>query len=376
MIINIKQLKNIISKINLAIEKTKLNPQAGWIELESNGNRLSIKVANYDYMLEAFVDIDYTDDFHATISSETFIPLITKLECETAEFKIIRHILLVVTDTSEYTFPLIIENGKAKQLKNLKVNIDDSDTFIVNSSDLSSIADANVKGLTDSIFSRDIQQYIYVDNRGAITFTENIYINDFKNTHTNEFKILLNLTQAKLLKVFEDLDSDIYMTICGMNSDGKNIQVIFSAFNINLTYIVQNSLTTAKFPSIKLRYLADNVCETHAIIDKKFFEKALNRLMIFDKKFDITVLNYSKLVFYDTYVKLVSIKNNNYEIIKYDSFQNTKEHEAIIRFADLQKQLKAITSKTIDISYGETPAIVINGNIKQLIPEIQSIEKV
>ena len=53
------------------------------------------------------------------------------------------------------------------------------------------------------------------------------------------------------------------------------------------------------------------------------------------KKFLITVLNYSKLVFYEDYVKLVSIKNNNYEIIYYKDYRNTFEHESIIRFADL-----------------------------------------
>ena len=94
--------------------------------------------------------------------------------------------------------------------------------------------------------------------------------------------------------------------------------------------------------------------------------------MVFDKKFDITVLNYSKLVFGVDEVKLVSIKNNNYEVVKYVSGQNTVEHESIIRFADLVNQLKAVQGKEIDISYGQSPAITINSyRLKQLIPEVR-----
>ena len=148
---------------------------------------------------------------------------------------------------------------------------------------------------------------------------------------------------------------------------------MFQTNEITLIFITQSLSKVEQFPSIKLRSIADNTCNTHAIIDRKDFEKALNRLMIFDKKFDITVLNYSKLVFYEDYVKLVSIKNNNYEIIYYKDYRNTFKHESIIRFADLQKQLKAISSNELDISYGNSSAIVINGNIKQLIPEIQLV---
>ena len=72
----------------------------------------------------------------------------------------------------------------------------------------------------------------------------------------------------------------------------------------------------------------------------------------------------------------MSVKNKNSEKLKYISSQNVVEHESMIRFADLVKQLKAITSKEVDISYGSRPAIVLNGNVKQLIPEIRVVSKV
>ena len=71
-------------------------------------------------------------------------------------------------------------------------------------------------------------------------------------------------------------------------------------------------------------------------------------------------MNYSKLVFEEDHVKLVSTKNKNFEVVPYKIITNTIKHESIVRFIDLEKQLKAVTDTTLDISYGETQAIVIN----------------
>ena len=376
--INISELKKVVSKINLAVEKTKLNPKSGWIELESlSSDKMIIKVANYDYYLESYIPIfceEYDDDskIHATVTAETFIPLVSKLEDEYVDVCERLNALIFKTSKSEYTFPIIKELGVVKSVTPIKFNTVGCTRNILTGKMLSSIADTNAKGLIDSIFSKEIQQFIYVDNNGAITFTENIYINDFNQL--GDFKFLLNATQAKLLQVFGDYD-DVEILVENVENYEQSIKVKFVVDNIELIMITQSKEMTDKFPAIKLRELASAVSETHAIIDKKQLDKALARLMVFDKKFDINVMNYSKLVFGEDSLTLVSIKNKNYEVIPYKEGTNTYEHESMIRFADIVNQLKAINTPTIDISYGDSPAIVINGNIKQLIPEIQEVTR-
>jgi hypothetical protein len=269
--------------------------------------------------------------------------------------------------------------GKVKSIDTIKFSPKNRIDIILNGSDLYSISSINVKGLLDSLFSKEIQQYIYVDNKGAITFTENIYINDFKNSYDNDFKFLLNSSQAKLLKIFESFDK-VMLSIEVSDSYESSFKVnMISKFDysLNLTFIVQSQQMTDKFPSIKLRALANAVSNTHVIIDKKKFEKALQRLMVFDKKWDITDMSYSKIVFSEKSLKLVSIKSKNYEIIDYIKYDNSLNHESIIRFADLINQVKAAQGKELDISYGNNPAIVINSyGLKQLIPEVQVIGRV
>lgn len=383
--VNISKLKDITSKINVAVEKNKLNPKAGWIEIESISNeKMSLKVSNFEYYLEVIVPIscdNYTENskIHATITADTFIPLVSKLDDDYVYISERYNSLIFTTSSNEYTFPIIKEMGKVKSIDVIKFFPKNVINAELNGSDLYSISNINVKGLLDSLFSKEIQQYIYIDNKGAITFTENIYINDFKNNYDTEFKFLLNSSQAKLLKIFEVFDNvSIFVEISDSYEASFKVKILAeSDYSLNLIFIVQSQQMTDKFPSIKLRALANAVSNTHIVVDKKKFEKALQRLMVFDKKWDITDMSYSKIVFSEKSLKLVSIKSKNYEVIDYISYENSLSHESIIRFADLINQVKAAQGKELDISYGNNPAIVINSySLKQLIPEIQVIGRV
>lgn len=377
MKLNISDLKNLITKLNLAVEKSKINPKAGWIELETDNESISFKVSNYDYYLESSIlaneYIDDKDKFHVTILAETFIPLVSKLDVDEVNLYEKLNSLMLETEKSSYTFPVIKELGKTKCVDVIEFNAT-SETISIDGSDLESVANVNANGIADAIITKEIQQFVYVDEKGALTFTENIYVNDFKTSIETEFKFLLNVTQAKLLNIFKgekdiqlEFEQEPTFNTCQTNTN----KICLSNDRIKLVMVTQTQDMVDKFPSFKIRTLAENTENTHVVIDKKALDKALTRLMVFDKKFDITVMDYSKLVFKENELELISIKNKNFEKIPYVSSQNVVEHESIIRFADLIKQLKAVNSKEIDISYGSRSAIVINSNIKQVIPEIR-----
>lgn len=387
MIITIKtsNLKNTVSKLNLAIEKTKINPKSGWIEMEKiSDTSMSVKVANYDYYTEFCLPIacdcsEAADSFHATISSDTFVPLASKIDCETVTITERLNAVILTTNSSEYTFPIIKDGGTTKGVDVIEFDARNYTNSSISGNMLSSVADKNAKGLVDTLFTKDIQQFIYLDEKGALTYTENIYLNDFTEKASNPFKVLLNCTQSKLLKIFEGYAS-VAIKVETSSYDSP-VKCEFTATgdlgdSVKMVFVIQSQQLTDKFPSIKLRDIASAVSQTHAVIDKKALDRALARLMVFDKKFDISVLNYSQLCFEENYVKLVSLKNKNYEIIQYNSHTNTSSHTSMIRFADIVNQLKAVTSKDVDISYGDKPAIVINSDgLKQLIPEVREIQR-
>lgn len=382
MILNIKDLKKLVSKISIAVEKSKINPKSGWIEIMTLDNKLVFKVSNSDYYLTASIDIkdnNCGDSIHVTLLAETFIPLISKLDCEEIELSEVLNSLVLKTSTNSYTFPLIKELGKTKILDEIKFCSNEDFVANLNGDDLASVAEINSKGLVSAICARPVQSYIYIDNLGAITYTENIYINSFKYPYVdNNFKILLTYTQSKLLDIFSGIDN-VYIEFEHLptfnESPTRTNKVKFYTDSIMLIVIAKDMDITETFPSIRLRQNVDFNSDSHVVVDKKLLDKALSRLMIFDKVFDASILDYSKIIFKSNELELVSIKNKNIERVPYIRSTNVIEHESMIRFDDIVKQLKAVTDKELDISYGTKPAIVFNCAVKQLIPEIRLIER-
>lgn len=379
MRLNVKDLKSIASKLSQAVEESKLNPKSGWVELEADTESITFKVSNVDYYMNinllAESTIDEKDVFHTTILANTFIPLISKLDDDYIELHEELNSLVLKTSSSTYNFPVIKELGKVKCLDTIPFTAT-TNSIDVDGSDLASVSDINTKNVIGSTMSRSFQQYIYVDNIGALTFTESVYINNFPSEIVGDsFKILLNISQAQLLSIFKgvhDLKLELEQkpTYGDYGPTTTNKVKIYND-NMTLIMITQYQDMVDKFPSIRLRAYAENELDTHVALDRKELDKALARLMVFDKKFGTEVIDYSKLIFGKDSLQLVSVKNKNSEVIPYVSSQNVIEgKESVIRFADLVKQLKVATSKYIDIGYNQRPVLIINNDgMRQVIME-------
>lgn len=370
--VDISRLKAVAAKLNAVIEKSKINPKAGWVELETSGKELLFKASNYDYYFCANMPVEALEgaSLHCTVSADTFIPLVAKLEEKAANLSVGPNVLLVTTGSSEYSFPLLKEAGQVKRIEEIPFIDKGAESFTVPSKVLRSVAELNTRGIVSAEVCRDIQRYIYVDGKGAITFTDSVYLNDFSGDY-GQFRFLLTVSQAKLLSILAgDGDATILLREGVSEASPLGVKVIGEGFF--LVFCTQPPEKVMQFPAIRLRGLADMGSESHVILDKKSLEKALTRLMVFDKKWDASVLNYSQLEFSENALKLVSVRSKNYEILTYKSSVSPEKRVVILRFADLLQQIKLLTSKEVDISYGTSPAIVINApEMKQLIPEIR-----
>ena len=147
MKVNIKDLKKLSSKLGIAIEKSALNPKSSWIELETLEDRVVFKVSNFNYFLKTYIEYisEEKEDLHVTISAETFIPLISKLDVDEIEMQEKLNCLILTTDKSSYTFPIIKELGNTKLLDTINFNAT-SNKIEMNGLDLASVANVNTKG--------------------------------------------------------------------------------------------------------------------------------------------------------------------------------------------------------------------------------------
>lgn len=369
------ELKKVLGKLNTAIERSAFNPQSAWAKITVSGDKAVVETTNFDYYVKIDVAVENEDNetLVAIVEAETLIPLVSKIDDEYVSIETTNSALILNTDNNHYTFPFQ-STAETKDLDVIDFNKDafyDYTSTSFTGKEVASLANVNAKGFDGSVvFKRTFQQFVFVDNVGAITFTDNIYINSFKETGKPYFAMLLNKTQCQILSIFSDCER---VLMCKEFSDDetKKCKVKFNCDGIEVVFIIQPAEITAQFPSMKLRDVSNKTLSTHVVIDRNTLNKALARLMVFDKKFGSNILDYSKIEWGEKSAKFVSVKSKNYEIIPYVSSQNAFEHESIIRFADLVDRLKAFTSKEIDISYGDTPAIVLNADeLKQLVPEI------
>ena len=384
MKLDIRDLKRVLSKLSYASEKSMIDPKSGWLELISSGNNLVFKISNTSnkYYIEANLQLsEAVDNFHVTVESDNFISLISKLDDYEIELEEKYNVLILTTNNSEYSFPLIKESGRTKELS--KIPFEDTDaSYTLLSEDLYSVVLNNLKNLTGSVVQHGWQQYIYIDSKGSVINTDNMVVNNFRNQTDDNWSMCLTASQAGLLQIFKD-DSVVNLEFNYKPSFDDNLLVQSDAIIVKLyTDEISIIMTTAtraqvsKFPATNIRLAVNSVLDTHVVVDKKLLDKALARLMIFDKKFDATILDYSRLEFKQDELVLVSVKNRNFEKIPYESSTNAFEHNSVIRFADLARQIKFINSKEIDISYGTKPLIAINNdNVKQLIPEVVMYNK-
>lgn len=372
--VSVSEFKKIMSKMSMGVEKTNINPDAGYVEIETVGeNTIQTKVSSKDYFIVSALNAECGDEIRVTVNADTFIGVISKLDVESVELRTENNALVMSTKTAEYTFPIITNEGAVKELSSIPFDDDNAVSAIMNGEDIESVAGSNLQGLVDTTFSREVQQFIYVDNIGALTFTENVYVNDFKSPSEKEFKFLLNAVQTNLLKVFSNSDK-VGVSVQNVADDGDKVVVKFESDNpkITLICITQTPTMTNSFPAAKIRGLSTSIKDIHVIINKSKLEKALNRLLVFDKK-NSPVRDKSQFVFGTDSVTLVSRKHHNKEVVNYDKQTNAEEYTATIYFSDMINQLKAITTPNVDISYGNGKTVILNSNIKQLIPELRVV---
>lgn len=374
--IKVSEFKKIMSKMSMGVEKSSINPDAGYVAIETDGDAtVKTTVSNKDYFLESSLNAECGDDIRVTINADTFIGIISKLDSDTIELHVENNALVITTSASEYTFPIVTVEGQTKELHRIEFDEDNAIHATMTGKDIISVADSNLQGLVNAEFKREISQFIYVDNKGALTATNYIYLNEFDNPSNTEFKFLVNGAQADLLKVFGQSEK---VNVCVSNAVGNEkiyVKLSSDTPSISLTCITQTPEMVAKFPAQKIRELAFAISDVHVVISKSKLEKALGRLQVFDKKGNtIAIRDKSQFVFGNDSVKLVSPKYHSFEIVKYEKSTNANEYSAMLRFDEVVNQLKATQSQFVDISYGNGKTVIFNSDIKQIIPEQKRVE--
>lgn len=361
MILKRDEIKDVCSKILLAVDSSELSAITETLELIVKENILYLNVTNREYFVMVKIPVEVNTNFHATVNATLFLKLISQITTEDVELNV-EDRCLVVKANGVYKLPLIYDNGELLKLP--EINIENvTNEFSMGSQILHDILNYNSKELSKKLFLKLVQKYYYVDECGCITFTTGACVNNF--TLPQPVKLLFN---QKIVKLFKLFDGEISFTM-GHNLFGGDVTqtvVKFENDKITLTAIISCDDTLINsVPVNVIRNMATDEYRYSVVLNKDEMLQSINRLLLFSSsgtfgKFDFT-----------TDGLIMSFGNSSKENVKYcNDTSMSEDYCAVIDLNDLKLVLENCAESHFTINFGNSRSIVIvRNNIYNVIPE-------
>ena len=373
MILKTKKLQEVCSKILPAVESSELSSILDTLQLRTVDKVLCLSVTNKEYFVEVKLDITDEVDFHATVSANLFLKLVSQLTAEDIELTVSDNVLNVKANGS-YKIPLIFEGDNLMELPVIGIS-NVVKEFDIPSGILNSILNYNTKELDKGTISRPIQKFFYVDEKGAITFTTGACVNSFELAEP--VKILLNKRLVKLFKLFQDCSVHFKLAYDAVEGSSDIIQtkVQFAASDIVITSILScDDSMLSQIPVNAIRGRADNIYPYSVVLSKNDLMATLGRLMLFtSSSSEIDLKQNILFVFGPDNVTVSDIKGENKEVLKYLNKESgiVEEYKANLDVMDLKLTLDTCVEPSLTLSFGDGNAFILSrGSIKNVIPEV------
>ena len=365
MKIKTKEFRNAARTILYAIDSKDKNLFSETLELKTNGTYLYLNVTNRAYYVTVKFDLGYKEDFHATVNAQLFLNLISKVTTDEIEITANNRVLKVKAN-GEYKVPMIYQGDTLLELPVIEIG-NQTNTMSINSDILTSIAVYNSKELLRGIAVKPVQNYYYIDEFGAITFTSGACVNTF--TLDQPVKLLLDNKVVKLFKLFLP-DEAVTMTLGQDLLSETMIQtkVKFSTPLVDITAILPDSSLISTVPVNAIRDMAKAFYNHSVVIAKELLMGALNRLLLFN---DTNTYGYFE--FNNTDLTIYDYSKENKESVALVNNTDELSYSLITDLANFKLILEGTEDEYITIAFGDHKAIIVKkNNIVNIIPEIKA----
>lgn len=372
MILRIESLQEACKNILAAVDNNELSAITETLELVTKGNFLYINVTNREYFAQVKIDINEEIDFHATVNATLFLKLISQVTTDTVEIDI-KDTYITVKANGTYKIPLIFDGEKLLELP--EINIENpTNQFNIPSSILKSILNYNSKELLKGTISKPVQKLYYVDEQGAITFTNGACVNSF--TLEQPIKLLFNNRLVKLFKLFNDENVKFTLGFDSISEDIIQTKVRFESSSIVLTAILScDDSLLMSVPVAAIRGRAHGEYPYSVNVNKYDMLQTINRLLLFNSvggSNKEVIKPYSTFEFGKDSVTIYDINKENKEIVNYNNsvVECEEGYTAILDLIELKMTLENCAEQYLNIHFGDHTAMVITrGQIANVVPE-------
>lgn len=371
-IIRSEDLKDVCSKILTAVDSTELSVVTETLELIADGEVLTVGVTNREYYAEVKFHLDEPQKFHATVNANLFLKLVSQITTDTIELYLENN-ALVVKGNGTYKLPLIFDGEELLTLPKISIE-NETASFPISAEILNSILQYNSKELAKGTAVKPVQKLYYVDELGAITFTNGACVNSF--TLPQPIKVLFNNRLVKLFKLFKDGSVKFTLGYDAISEDIIQTKVRFESDSVVITAILScDDTLLSSVPAKAIRSRANEEYPYSVSLNKAALVQAISRLTLFNNNHGAVVRTAGIFEFGPTEVVIYDAHKENKEILHYVNETSNVEdvYTMGLNLIDLKTTLDTCNDSYICMNFGDGSAAVIpRGNVKNVIPEAKN----
>ena len=365
MLLGLKEMKDVASKLLQSIDTGDLGVNAEVIELYNEAGCLNFCITNGEYFVKAKIAVNDEEPLHATIKATQFLKLISQFSTETVTLEVEGNTLLVRGD-GVCKFPMIYLDEKMLTLPKIEI-INQKDSFDIPTSVLRSISTYNAKELMKGGILKPVQTFYYIDNEGCITFSSGACINHF--SLEKQVKFLLN---NKIVKLFKLFTTDVVHFTIGYDAMSENVvytKISLLNDQVELTAVLAGDASfREEVPVASIRGRAMSKYPYAVTFDRKELLGTIDRLLISAGN----VKPYSIFTFDNN--SQVCLSNENAEYTEKVSFEcegtDVIEYTAFLDLKDVKLALEGCSEDSVLMKFGDGQAVVLtHGSVDNIIPE-------
>jgi DNA polymerase III sliding clamp (beta) subunit (PCNA family) len=371
MIIRAEKLQPACSKLLPAVDSSAIAEITDVLELKASGKILYINVTNREYFAQVKIELDDVVDFHATVSANLFLRLVSQITTETVELNVAETTLKMKANGS-YDIPLIFDNDKLMELPAIEIN-NVTTELTVESDILQSILNYNSKELMKDLILQPVQKMYYVDQEGCITFTTGACVNNFQLEQP--IKVLLNQRLVKLFKLFNSGKVKVTLGHDAISDTIIQTKIKFENDIVCLTAILScDDDLVNKVPAAAIRGRANKNYPYNVSFSKSELNETINRLLLFSSTSALNrIKSDSKFVFEYNYVSIYDVTSANVERVFYKTgvLPEGEQYIATFDLNDLKHALDSSEDDFVTFGFGDHAALVISSkSVRHVVPEV------
>ena len=371
MIIRTEKLQPACSKLLPAVDSSAIAEITDVLELKASGKILYINVTNREYFAQVKIELDDVVDFHATVSANLFLRLVSQITTETVELNVAETTLKMKANGS-YDIPLIFDNDKLMELPAIEIN-NITTELTVESDILQSILNYNSKELMKDLILQPVQKMYYVDQEGCITFTTGACVNNFQLEQP--IKVLLNQRLVKLFKLFNSGKVKVTLGHDAISDTIIQTKIKFENDIVCLTAILScDDDLVNKVPAAAIRGRANKNYPYNVSFSKAELNETINRLLLFSSTSALNrIKSDSKFVFEYNYVSIYDVTSANVERVFYKTgvLPEGEQYIATFDLNDLKHALDSSEDDFVTFGFGDHAALVISSkSVRHVVPEV------